>query len=68
MRAPKVASIATFGALMKKIITDEFWNCMKDLFTNKQGKPGRPPISPRRALSGIMFVLENGSKTTYLDE
>ncbi len=51
---------------MKKIITDEFWNCMKDLFSNNQGKPGRPPISPRKALSGIMFVLENGSKWRFL--
>ena len=51
---------------MKKIISDEFWNCMKDLFPNNQGKPGRPPISPRRALSGIMFILENGSKWRFL--
>jgi transposase len=51
---------------MKKIISDEFWNCMKDLFSNNQGKPGRPPISARKALSGIMFVLENGSKWRFL--
>ena len=51
---------------MKKIISDEFWNCMKDLFPNNQGKPGRPPMRPRKALSGIMFVLENGSKWRFL--
>lgn len=51
---------------MKKIISDEFWNCMKDLFPVNQGKPGRPSISPRKALSGIMFVLENGSKWRFL--
>ena len=51
---------------MKKIITDEFWNCMKDLFPNNKGKPGRPPISARKAISGIMFVLENGSKWKFL--
>ena len=47
---------------MKKIISDEFWNCMKDLFSNNQGKVGRPPMNPRKALSGVMYVLENGSK------
>jgi putative transposase len=51
---------------VKKIISDEFWNCMKDLFPNNQGKPGRPPMNPRKALSGIMFVLENGSKWRFL--
>jgi transposase len=51
---------------MKKIISDDFWNCMKDLFQTNQSKPGRPPISPRKALSGIMFVLENGSKWRFL--
>jgi transposase len=51
---------------MKKIISDEFWNCMKDLFPNNQGKVGRPSMNPRRALSGIMFVLENGSKWRFL--
>ena len=51
---------------MKKIISDEFWNCMQDLFPSHNGKPGRPPISPRKALSGIMFVLENGSKWRFL--
>jgi len=51
---------------MKKIISDDFWNCMKDLFSNDQVKPGRPPISARKALSGIMFILENGSKWRFL--
>jgi putative transposase len=51
---------------VKKIISDEFWNCMKDLFPNNQGKPGRPPMNPRKALSAIMFVLENGSKWRFL--
>jgi len=44
---------------MKKIISDEFWNCVKDLFSNNQITTGRPPMSARRALSGIMYVLEN---------
>lgn len=39
---------------------------MKDLFLNNLGKPGRPPINPRKALSGIMFILENGSKWRFL--
>jgi putative transposase len=51
---------------MSKIISDDFWNCMKDLFSNNKGKAGRPPISARKALSGIMFVLENGSKWRFL--
>lgn len=54
------------GALVKEIISDEFWNCMKDLFTKSYGKPGRPPMSPREALSGIMYVLENGCKWRFL--
>lgn len=51
---------------MKKIIADDFWNCMKDLFPNNHGKPGRPPMSPRKALSGIMYILENGAKWRFL--
>lgn len=39
---------------------------MKDLFPNNQGKPGRPPINPRKGLSGVMFILENGSKWRFL--
>ena len=51
---------------MKKIISDDFWNSIKDLFSNNQTKPGRPPMNPRKALSGIMFILENGSKWRFL--
>lgn len=51
---------------MNKIISDEFWNCMKDLFSNDESRPGRPPMNPRKALAGIMFVLENGSKWRFL--
>ena len=51
---------------MKKIISDEFWNCMKDLLQNDKGKLGRPPMNPRNANSGIMYILENGSKWRFL--
>jgi len=51
---------------MKHIIPDEFWNCMKDLFPTNSGQRGRPPMNSRQALSGIMYVLENGSKWRFL--
>jgi len=47
---------------VKKIISDELWNYIKDLFPNNQGKRGRPSISSRKALSGIIYVLENACK------
>jgi transposase len=51
---------------VKSIISNEFWNCIKDLFPNNNGKKGRPQMSSRKALSGIIYILENGSKWRFL--
>ena len=54
------------GALVKKIISDDFLNCMKDLFEKDLKKVERPAMSPKKAISGIMYILENGSKWRFL--
>ena len=48
-----------------KIISEELWNQIKEFLPANQNMPrkrGRPTMSPRRAISGIIYVLENACK------
>jgi transposase len=44
------------------LVTDERWNTIEPLLPPEQPKPkgGRPRISDRAALTGIIFVLKSG--------
>jgi transposase len=46
----------------KKLVTDELWEIIEPLLPPKPPKPkgGRPRVSDRAALTGIIFVLKSG--------
>ncbi|GHA85593.1 hypothetical protein GCM10007159_03440 [Modicisalibacter luteus] len=48
--------------MAKKIVSDELWSIVEPLLPPTQPKPrgGRPPVSNRAALTGILFVLRSG--------
>ena len=48
--------------MAKKIVSDELWSIVEPLLPPPKPKPrgGRPPISNRDALTGILFVLRSG--------
>jgi transposase len=48
--------------MAKKIVSDELWSIVEPLLPPPQPKPrgGRPPVSNRAALTGILFVLRSG--------
>ena len=47
---------------MKKLVSDELWREIEPLFPPqvRSLKGGRPPITHRQALTGIVFVLKTG--------
>ena len=48
--------------MAKPLVSDELWDVVAPLLPPPRPKPkgGRPPISDRAALSGILFVLKSG--------
>ena len=47
---------------MAELVTDRFWNLVEPLLPKAQPslKGGRPRVSDRRALVGVIFVLKTG--------
>jgi len=48
--------------MKKALVTDELWSIVKPLLPAEPPKPkgGRPRVSDRAALTGILFVLRSG--------
>ena len=48
--------------MSKPLLTDELWNVIAPLLPTERPKPkgGRPRLSDRAALTGIIFVLRTG--------
>ena len=48
--------------MAKPLVTDELWNVIEPLLPPEPPKPqgGRPRVSDRAALTGIIFVLKSG--------
>lgn len=50
--------------VVKELVTDKLWGLVEPLIPRGNTKPargrGRPPVSDRAALTGIMFVLRTG--------
>jgi transposase len=46
-----------------ELVDDELWQVVEPLLPKHKampGKPGRPPVSDRAAMAGILFVLKSG--------
>jgi transposase len=55
---------------MKVLVTDELWAILEPLLPKQRRhrKGGRPPVPPRAALTGILFVLQTGIPWGYLPQ
>src|SRR5277367_3574056 len=55
-------SIVKEDDMAKALLTDELWNKIEPLLppVRAAGTPGRPAISNRACLTGILFVLKTG--------
>jgi transposase len=55
-------------AMAKPLLTDELWSRVEPFLPAPVPKPkgGRPPVSNRAALTGILFVLRTGIPWEYL--
>ena len=56
--------------MAKPLITDELWQIIEPLLPKEAPKPkgGRPRVSDRLALTGILFVLKTGIGWEYLPQ
>ena len=54
--------------MAKPLLTDELWERVEPFLppVKPQPKGGRPPVSNRHALTGILFVLRTGIPWEYL--
>lgn len=54
--------------MAKPILSDELWEIIEPLLPPEAAKPkgGRPRVSNRAALTGIIFVLKTGLPWSYL--
>src|SRR5688500_12162297 len=54
--------------MAKQLVTDELWTIIEPLLPKEPPKPkgGRPRVSDRAALTGILFVLLTGIPWEYL--
>jgi transposase len=55
--------------MAKPLVTDELWELVEPLLPKRRrrrSKRGRPPLSDRAALSGILFVLKTGIPWEFL--
>ena len=49
--------------MAKELVSDELWAIVEPLLPEHRAQPGqrgRPPVSDRAALTGILFVLKSG--------
>lgn len=55
---------------MKPLLPDALWAHIQPLLPKRKPSPkgGRPPISDRSALTGILFVLTTGIPWEYLPQ
>jgi len=56
--------------MAKPLLTDELWERIEPFIPPEPPKPkgGRPPVPPRAALTGILFVLKTGIPWEYLPQ
>jgi transposase len=56
--------------MAKPLLPDELWERIEPLLPPQPPRPkgGRPPISNRAALTGILFVLKTGTPWEYLPQ
>jgi len=57
--------------MAKPLVTDELWELVEPLLPKRRrrrSKRGRPPLSDRAALSGILFVLKTGIPWEFLPQ
>lgn len=56
--------------MAKPLLTDELWKRIEPLLPPEPPKPkgGRPRVSDRQALTGILFVLRSGCPWEYLPQ
>ena len=54
--------------MAKTLVSDELWTIIEPLLPKEPPKPkgGRPRVSDRAALTGILFVLQTGLPWEYL--
>lgn len=54
--------------MAKQLVSDELWEVIEPLLPPEPAKPkgGRPRVSNRAALTGIIFVLKTGLPWSYL--
>lgn len=64
----KLRGVTEDSLMAKPLLTDELWNRIEPLLPPAKSKPkgGRPPVSDRAALTGILFVLRTGCPWEYL--
>jgi transposase len=58
-------------AMAKQLVSDELWARIEPLIPEQHSpgdKGGRPPVSDRKALTGIIFVLKTGIPWEYLPQ
>ncbi len=62
--------MAMLEGMAKELISDELWDIIEPLLPPEPPKPkgGRPRVSDRRALTGILFVLKTGIPWEYLPQ
>ena len=56
--------------MAKQLVNDELWSIVEPLLPKEPPKPkgGRPRVSDRSALTGIIFVLRTGIPWEYLPQ
>ena len=56
--------------MAKPLLTDELWARIESVLPPPKPKPrgGRPPISDRAALTGILFILRTGCQWEFLPQ
>ena len=56
--------------MAKPLLPDELWSLIEPLLPKRtpSAKGGRPPVSDRAALTGILFILRTGIPWEYLPQ
>jgi transposase len=56
--------------MARPLVTDDLWYLIEPLIPKRPARPkgGRPPVSDRAALTGILFVLKTGIPWEYLPQ
>lgn len=53
--------------MARLLLTDDEWDCISNLF-GEPAATGRPPISRRQVMNGILWILRTGSPWRDLPE